>query len=277
MSSDPHGAPWTASDIDEDVFTMEQAAQLKGVSYHTVSRAIRRGALPARRLGKMAFIKKSDLQAWAPKYDRAPMQYRDRTPVPDAKPSMIDLASTERVHLAGQLSALIEVSEAAIRELALDSILDLICERLASGLGLRRVGMWRTDRGRGTAALIASHGTRIAGLLDLVDLADASRSSGLALMSDGGSGAGDVPTGGADPSHLNSSTIVIPLRLGDRWMGHVIADRNEHALPLTAQDYEFGRALVNIGCLAIAVQEARLAAMTTVQPKTHPVHRAATA
>jgi excisionase family DNA binding protein len=274
MSTDPHGAPRTATDIDEDVFTMEQAAQLKGVSYHTVSRAIRRGVLPARRLGKMAFIKKSDLQAWAPKYDRAPMQYRDRTPVPDAKPSMIDLASTERVRLAGQLSALIEVSEAAVRELALDSILDLICERLASGLGLRRVGMWRTDRSRGTAALIASHGSRIAGLLDLVDLADASRSNGLALMPDGAS---QSATGDKDLSYLNSSTIVIPLRLGDRWMGHVIADRHENALPLTEQDYEFGRALVNMGCLAIAVQEARLAAMTTVQPKTHSVHRAASA
>ncbi len=29
-----------------DVYTMAEAARLKGVSYHTVSRAVRRGKLP---------------------------------------------------------------------------------------------------------------------------------------------------------------------------------------------------------------------------------------
>ena len=45
-----------------DVYTMAEAARLKGVSYHTVSRAVRRGKLPATRLGRMALITSEDLR-----------------------------------------------------------------------------------------------------------------------------------------------------------------------------------------------------------------------
>jgi hypothetical protein len=36
-----------ARDTADDVYTMAEAARLKGVSYHTVSRAVRRGVLSA--------------------------------------------------------------------------------------------------------------------------------------------------------------------------------------------------------------------------------------
>jgi excisionase family DNA binding protein len=55
-----------------DRYTMTEAAQIKGVSYHTVSRAVRSGKLPAQRLGRMALIAAADLQAWRPMHERAP-------------------------------------------------------------------------------------------------------------------------------------------------------------------------------------------------------------
>ena len=63
---------------DEPLYTMEQAAQRKGVSYHTVSRAVRRGRLPVQRLGRVALIGATALDAWQPMVQRAPKRYRRR-------------------------------------------------------------------------------------------------------------------------------------------------------------------------------------------------------
>src|SRR6266540_570598 len=83
-----------------DVYTMAEAARLKGVSYHTVSRAVRRNKLPAQRLGRMALIAADDLRAWRLMRERAPRKYRRREPNPGATPALLDLASGERVELA---------------------------------------------------------------------------------------------------------------------------------------------------------------------------------
>ena len=83
-----------------DVYTMAEAARLKGVSYHTVSHAVRRGKLPATRLGRMALITSEDLRDWRPMRERAPRKYRRREPNPEATPALLDLASAERVELA---------------------------------------------------------------------------------------------------------------------------------------------------------------------------------
>jgi excisionase family DNA binding protein len=61
-------------------YTMAESARLKGVSYHTVSRAVRSGKLPAQRLGRMALITAPDLQAWRPMRERAPRKYRRDEP-----------------------------------------------------------------------------------------------------------------------------------------------------------------------------------------------------
>ena len=63
---------WFVSDVtgSGDVYTMAEAARLKGVSYHTVSRAVRRGKLPATRLGRMALIQSEDLREWRPMRER---------------------------------------------------------------------------------------------------------------------------------------------------------------------------------------------------------------
>lgn len=68
----------TSSDpvVERGRYTMAEAARVKRVSYHTVSRAVRSGKIPATRLGRMALIDAADLQAWEPMRERAPRKYR---------------------------------------------------------------------------------------------------------------------------------------------------------------------------------------------------------
>jgi len=135
----------TAEETSGDVYTMIEAARLKGVSYHTVSRAVRRGKLPARRLGRMALIAAEDLRAWRPMRERAPHKYRRREPNPEATPALLDLASGERVELARNLSTLYEAVYGAAAEQPLPEFLALVSERLASVLDFRRVVIWQVD------------------------------------------------------------------------------------------------------------------------------------
>jgi excisionase family DNA binding protein len=112
----------------EEVFTMRQAAQRKGVSYHTVSRAVRSGRLPSRRLGRQALIAEEDLAAWQPMRERAPKRYR--RPAPDLSvlgtgvmADTLDRAALEKTVTAcatillGSLHALSDEQLHAVQEL----------------------------------------------------------------------------------------------------------------------------------------------------------------
>src|SRR3954464_13623587 len=126
-----------------DVYTMAEAARLKGVSYHTVSRAVRRGKLPATRLGRMALITSEDLREWRPMRERAPRNHSSRepnpeatpalldlasvapaAPLPEATPHVVDLASAERVELASGLGSLYEALFAATAHVPTEEFLD---------------------------------------------------------------------------------------------------------------------------------------------------------
>ena len=91
---------------DGALSTMAQAARLKGVAYHTVSRAVRRGKLPARRLGRQCLIAAADLDGWAPMYQRAPRKYRRAVSDPGASVAPVDTARLDRAALERQVSAL---------------------------------------------------------------------------------------------------------------------------------------------------------------------------
>jgi excisionase family DNA binding protein len=266
VSSDATGKFAPARADAEDVYTMAEAARLKGVSYHTVSRAVRRGILPADRIGKMVFITTADLRSWHPKYDRAPLQYRGRNPVPDAKPALIDLASGERVLLASRLANLVEVAETAARDLPLEETLGLACERLAGALGLRRVALWRVDRSHGHATFTAGHGSPLADLPERIELTDFPQFAGVLRKADGAvvvdvASLGDrVP----EPFRRLPSLLVVPLRLGDRTLGHVFGDRNGAAFSLSADDLVFARAVANQVALTLALVDAREAAVAKV-------------
>ncbi len=66
----------------EAYYTMAEAAQAKGCSYHTVSRAVRRGKLSVTRIGRMALVSGEDLDSWRPVYEKAPRQHRSKQ-IPD--------------------------------------------------------------------------------------------------------------------------------------------------------------------------------------------------
>ncbi len=156
-----------------DVYTMAEAARLKGVSYHTVSRAVRRGKLPAQRLGRMALIAADDLRAWRPMRERAPRKYRRREPNPNATPALLDLASGERVELARRLSTLYEVLHGTAAELPLPEFLALLADRLATALDFRRVAIWGVDVAAGRARRLATFGPSMSRYPDELPLAEA--------------------------------------------------------------------------------------------------------
>ena len=127
-------------------YTMAEAARIKGVSYHTVSRAVRQGRLPVQRLGRMALIAGQDLDAWQPMRTKAPLRFRGHDPEPFARgaPVAFDDAMGSRLEFARQLSTLYEVIHAASTELSLERFGDLLARRFATVFGLPRVAVWVT-------------------------------------------------------------------------------------------------------------------------------------
>lgn len=243
-----------------DVYTMAEAARLKGVSYHTVSRAVRRGKLPAQRLGRMALISAEDLRAWRPMRERAPYKYRRREPNPEATPALLDLASGERVDLARRLSSLYEVLHGAATELPLTEFLSLLTDRLAGALDFRRVTLWSIDQSRGEAVRLASFGAsfrdgaakqRLDQFPILASLGDATEAFVVedASQLSAGSGSGVTPV---------TSLFVAPLRIGDRALGALVGDCLGESFELSAE--QLGLAQVMANQAALAIEQARLRA-----------------
>lgn len=213
----------SGSDDRPDTYTMAEAARLKGVSYHTVSRAVRRGTLKAQRIGKMAFITAADLQAWQPMVQRAPRKYRNRAPKLDAVPSAIDLASGERVTWAEQISSLIETTRWTAQDLPIDEHLSLLVDRLGVTLDMHRVTVWRIESERNIAERIANYGAPSGDFPDEVPLPLFPLLADLASRAH----ADDRPISIDDYALKTSTTImVLPIRFGNQFHGAMIADRN---------------------------------------------------
>ncbi|MCC6312629.1 MAG: helix-turn-helix domain-containing protein [Thermomicrobiales bacterium] len=245
--------------IGGDVYTMAEAARLKGVSYHTVSRAVRRGKLPAQRLGRMALISTEDLREWRPMRERAPRKYRRREPNPEAAPVLLDLASGERVDLANRLATMYEMVHAAASSESLADFLGLAADRFASALGLKRVAIWRLDdENENLGMRVASYGPPISmvpgsawveiheELKAAYDLTEPTivANAGMAL---------NMP----DEDLLDVEDIfVAPLKVGDRRLGAVMGDRSGEPLAPTADQMAFARNLA--GITAMAIDRARL-------------------
>lgn len=65
------------ADAEHAMYTLTEAAQYKGCSYHTVSRAVRRGKLkPDARVGRQYFVSRQTLDAWRVMSERAPKRYK---------------------------------------------------------------------------------------------------------------------------------------------------------------------------------------------------------
>ncbi|CAA9537416.1 MAG: hypothetical protein AVDCRST_MAG49-470 [uncultured Thermomicrobiales bacterium] len=256
----PDGATGARAGVGRgDVYTMAEAARLKGVSYHTVSRAVRRGKLPVQRLGRMALVAAEDLRAWEPMRERAPRKYRRREPNPDVSPALLDLASGERVDLARRLSTLYEVLHSAAAELPLPEFLDLLCDRLGQALDFRRVEIRGVDAsGRGVVRL-AAHGEPFAELPDRVGLNEVAV-FGRFLVLDQAAVIPDVATtGGTNTARLLPGVTALfgaPLRSAGRLLGFVFGDCAGEPVSLT-QD-QLGLAQVLADQAAVALEQARL-------------------
>jgi excisionase family DNA binding protein len=234
-----------------DVYTMAEAARLKGVSYHTVSRAVRRGKLPATRLGRMALITSEDLREWRPMRERAPRKYRRREPNPEAVPALLDLASAERVELASRLATLSETLHAAAAETARDDFYPLLADRLAGTLELRRVAIRILDRERGRTIRVGSFGPPLTTLPDetLLDESpltlEISRLERAAVVEDASE------HGMREGVLFNvSSLLLAPIRRGDEFVGVIGGDRNGEPFRLSKGELDFAQAMANVAALA---------------------------
>ena len=156
----------------EDRLTMSEAARLKGVSYHTVSRAVRQGRLPVLRLGRMALISPRDLQEWHPMRERAPRKYRRLAASHDAPGSTVSLISADHVDLARRLAALYELIHSA-SEGSLENLAQIATERVAEAFHLTRMTLWRIDDAGNQATRLAVVGEPLSDLPGTIALDEA--------------------------------------------------------------------------------------------------------
>lgn len=235
-----------------DVYTMAEAARLKGVSYHTVSRAVRRGKLPATRLGRMALITSEDLREWRPMRERAPRKYRRREPNPEATPALLDLASAERVELASRLASLYEALHAASGGTRPDDFFGLIAERLAGALGLRRVAIRIVDDRTGQTTRVGAYGAPMSNLPDVTAPNESPFAQVLAHperaqvedVSERGTRTGASPD--------LTSLLVAPIRIDDRFAGVIVGDRNGERFDLNPGELDLAQAMANLAGLTLA-------------------------
>ncbi|MDQ2653117.1 MAG: GAF domain-containing protein [Chloroflexota bacterium] len=235
-----------------DVYTMAEAARLKGVSYHTVSRAVRRGKLPATRLGRMALIQSEDLREWRPMRERAPRKYRRREPNPDATPALLDLASSDRVELASQLAAVYEAIHLVVDDSPREELYDLIVDRLAGTLNLRRVSILLLDTDNNRTIRVASYGPPISSLPAEL----AVESSPLGDFEDQPARASVVEIDESRARELSGlnlkSLMVAPIRVGGRPLGVIVGDRNGEVFTLDAAGLDLAQAMASLVSAAAA-------------------------
>ena len=235
-----------------DVYTMAEAARLKGVSYHTVSRAVRRGKLPATRLGRMALITSEDLREWRPMRERAPRKYRRREPNPEATPALLDLASAERVELASRLSSLYEALHAATNGTRKEEFYGLVAERLAGALGLRRVAIRLIDERTGKSVRVATYGAPLTSLPDETGPNESPFSSDLARPSRALVEELSERDARDNAAEGVTSIMIAPIRVDDRFVGLIAGDRNGERFELNQGELDLAQSMANLVGLSLA-------------------------
>ena len=241
--------------IGTDRYTMTEAAKLKGVSYHTVSRAVRAGRLPVQRLGRMALIAGDDLNTWAPMRERAPKRYRQNQRDGDASPVFLDASLGERLELAKRLSSLYEIIHGGSSELPLKELCELICSRMVEVFLLTRGTLWLFDDAQVVATRVASVGGRMSSFADQVDLAASPGflvfdHGSVTRLAQGPKARGDQPRD-SDRGQPIGPVLALSLRIGGRTIGAFFGDRGSAPFELPEDHLVLARALANQAALAI--------------------------
>ncbi len=241
---------------DAERYTMAEAASIKGVSYHTVSRAVRQGRLPVTRLGRMALIGGQDLDNWEPMRERAPRRFR-QAPAAARTPALaLDEAFGGRIEIARHLAAMFEVIHAASSELGIEAFGEVLANRFAGMFGLTRASLWISNPRDGTGQRLASVGQAFASIPDSVEIA-----AGFAKMfafidlgnarvsldpqtefAGGASSSGDFPRG---------PLLIVPLRVRNRTIGALFGDCEGGRLALNQDQLALAQALGNQVALAV--------------------------
>lgn len=248
-------APGESPSIGSDRYTMTEAAKLKGVSYHTVSRAVRKGRLPVLRLGRMALISAEDLRAWRPVRERAPRRYRSQQVVQEASPIFLDTALGERLELAKEMSTVYEVIHGASTELPLPRFATMLCEQMARSLRLARVSLWVISDDGTRVRRIGHVGTRMSSMPDDFDLSSfpsfvQTLAHAPARMSLDPKT--EVPVAfEALRTRKPGPILYVPLRVGTRPVGVVFGDRNGEAFEVSPDQLALAVVLANQAALAL--------------------------
>lgn len=241
--------------IGTDRYTMAEAAKLKNVSYHTVSRAVRAGRLPVQRLGRMALIAGDDLTAWSPMRERAPKRYRQSQTEGAASPVFLDASLGERLELARRLSTLYEIIHSASSELPLEEFSELVCSRMVDVFHLARGTLWLFDDSLRVATRVASVGGRMSSLADAIDLA--AYPSFLAFAHDSVTRVSQDAKAemhqlrDPDGGQPIGAVLALSLRIGGRTIGGFFGDRNGAPFELPDDHLVLARVLANQAALAI--------------------------
>lgn len=248
-------APSGTQRIGSDRYTMTEAAKLKGVSYHTVSRAVRKGRLPVVRLGRMALISAEDLRAWRPMRERAPRRYRAQQSVQEASSIFMDTAMGERLELTKEMSALYEIIHGASAEMPLPEFAKMLCEQMAQTFHLSRSTLWVLNESGTRAKRVGAVGSRMSSMPDEVEI---SRFPAFQQMFDHApvrmslDPQTEFPVGfDTHRARQPGPILSIPMRVGSRPVGAMFGDRDGQPFELSPDQMALALVLANQAALAL--------------------------
>lgn len=256
-----HDAPDPFVLKDAERYTMSEAATIKGVSYHTVSRAVRQGRLPVTRLGRMALIGGQDLANWEPMRERAPRRYRQDPVSARAPAPALEEALGGRIEIARHLATMFEVIHAASSELGLEQFGEVLTQRFAVMFGLGRASLWVSNPRDGTGQRLASVGPAFTSIPENVELT-AAFAKMYALIDLGNARVSLDPqtefADGTDTIHdfPRGPLLIVPLRVRNRTIGALFGDCEGG--PLTLDQNRLALAQVVGNQVALAVDHAVL-------------------
>jgi GAF domain-containing protein len=141
-----------------------------------------------------------------------------------------------------------------------DEFFGLLAERLAGALGMRRVAIRVMDESSGRTIRLGSYGPPLTNLPDETSIDESPLALEVsrpakAVVED--LNASSVPV--AETINVNS-LLIAPIRLGDRFTGVIVADRNGEPFRLDEGELDLAQAMANVAALALDSARTRQAA-----------------
>ncbi len=242
-------------------YTMTEAATIKGVSYHTVSRAVRQGRLPVTRLGRMALITGQELANWEPMRERAPRRHRQEPKPIKIHDPALDEAIGGRIEIARRLATMFEIIHTASSELSLEVFGQALANRFTVTFGLTRASLWVIRTSDGSNQRLASVGPAFSSIPDTSTIS-ATFTRMFAAIDLGNARISLAPqtefaeSSGASAVLPKGPLLIVPLRVRNHTIGTLFGDRQGERLDLDEDHLALAQVLGNQ--IALAVDHAML-------------------